>query len=474
MAAIKTLELDPTRENIYNTLVADAVGRNKHLWRFAGFCSVQERRCSIALDSAWGTGKTFFLKQLEMLFDAYRDQPKQLNADKQKAIRDHFETFANDDELGMAIQPHFCVYYDAWLNDNANDPLLSILHELIKQTGFKKKEKIDYWKTASSLVDAITGRNTSGLVNLAQETNPVLDIKDQKSFYDFFADYLDQLVPKNNGRLLVLIDELDRCKPTYAVQLLERIKHYLSNDRITFVFAVNEEQLLNTIKVFYGEEFDAYQYLDRFFDYRLSLPKPDMEVFNKYYGFDQSNEQTSLYRGVCDAFVQEYSLSLRETTKYRNWVEIVCGAFLKQQPEANDKSWKVVICIIIPVMLGLKLKDKTLFSAFISGHIPEQIVNPLHAVVNRCHVANDFLTHLKPPRLEKINGSSQWTDKQNPVNCIGNIYKYLFTSHFLWEKSASDCGFIFKNKMRETISLAPSFMDDFIKFDTNTEETAHG
>lgn len=471
---IKSLELDPTQENIYNTLAADAVGRNKHLWRFAGFCSFQERRCSIELDSAWGTGKTFFLKQLEMLFDAYRDQPKQLNADKQKTIRDRFETFANDDKFGMAIQPHFCVYYDAWLNDNADDPLLSILYELIKQTGFKKKEKIDYWKTASGLVDAITGRNTSGLVDLVKGTNPVLDIKDHKSFYDFFADYLDKLIPKEHGRLLVLIDELDRCKPTYAVQLLERIKHYLSNDKITFVFAVNEEQLLNTIKVFYGEGFDAYKYLDRFFNYRLSLPNPDINSFNKYYGFDQVDEQAKLYSSVCDTFIQEYPLSPREAIKYRQWVKIVCDSFLKKHDQAEDKSWRVVMFIIIPVVLGLKIKDSSLYSDFMNGRSPEEYVNPLHDIVNSCQIAKDYLSHLRPPRMENIDGTSQWVDTQNATSCIDTIYKHLFKTPTIYKDPFSKYGFNFKEEMRDAIYLAPSLMADFLTFDTNTEETAHG
>ena len=119
MAGIKTLELDPTRENIYNTLVANAVGRNKALWRFACFCSAQESRCSIAIDGGWGTGKTFFLRQLEMLFDACGDQKEQLKDEERNAIRKLFFDRADDDSPGMTIQSHACVYYDAWLNDSS-------------------------------------------------------------------------------------------------------------------------------------------------------------------------------------------------------------------------------------------------------------------------------------------------------------------------------------------------------------------
>ena len=48
---------------------------------------------------------------------------------------------------------------------------------------------------------------------------------------------------KKGNRLIIMVDELDRCKPSYAVKLLERIKHYFTNDRITFVFSVNTYEL---------------------------------------------------------------------------------------------------------------------------------------------------------------------------------------------------------------------------------------
>ena len=87
------------------------------------------------------------------------------------------------------------------------------------------------------------------------------------------------LLPERGNRLVVFVDELDRCKPSYAVQLLERIKHYFSNDKVTVVFSINTKELQHSIRKFYGAEFDANKYLDRFFDYRISLPDADMDNY---------------------------------------------------------------------------------------------------------------------------------------------------------------------------------------------------
>ena len=74
---------------------------------------------------------------------------------------------------------------------------------------------------------------------------------------------------------MVMINELDRCRPSYAVELLEVAKHLFSADRIVFVLAVNCDQLAHSVTALYGNDFDAEGYLRRFFDVDFQLPEPD-------------------------------------------------------------------------------------------------------------------------------------------------------------------------------------------------------
>lgn len=79
--------------------------------------------------------------------------------------------------------------------------------------------------------------------------------------------------------LFILIDELDRCKPSYSIQLLETIKHLFNVEGVYFIVATASEQLSHSINAVYGEKFESKRYLNRFFDQEYSLKSPDKEKY---------------------------------------------------------------------------------------------------------------------------------------------------------------------------------------------------
>lgn len=72
-------------------------------------------------------------------------------------------------------------------------------------------------------------------------------------------------------RIVIIIDELDRCTPDYAIETLEAIHHIFASERITFVLGLHRQQLMESIKAIYGQGFDAEGYLDRFIDLTIPL-----------------------------------------------------------------------------------------------------------------------------------------------------------------------------------------------------------
>lgn len=83
---------------------------------------------------------------------------------------------------------------------------------------------------------------------------------------------------QGSGRLsapmFVFVDELDRCRPDFAIALLEGLKHIFGIDGVCFVVSVNMAQMSESVKAVYGAGFEGFGYLERFFDMRYALPRP--------------------------------------------------------------------------------------------------------------------------------------------------------------------------------------------------------
>ena len=213
------------------------------------------------------------------------------------------------------FQPQVCVYYDAWANDGDEDPVLSLVYEIINdvELDYSLPKDGDCIKIASTVLDSFTGKNWTAVIDALRGEDPLAEIKKAKSIEEEIKNFLDSLLYERGNRLVVFVDELDRCRPSFAVKLLERIKHYFANDRITFVFSINAEELQHTIRQHYGSGFDACRYLERFFDLRVSLPPADMAKFYRSIGY---NGSSFVYDKVCEAVIKKYQFSLRETAKY--------------------------------------------------------------------------------------------------------------------------------------------------------------
>ena len=216
----------------------------------------------------WGSGKTFFVKQCKYVLDCLNSSD-----DSQKGNINSEKLFNKENLDDIDKKPFRTVYYDAWEHDNETDPIQSLLACIATSNwASNPKLKDTIRKTADigvNLLKVITpkrGEAVEDLINLVdKKAKDYKDKVDLEKLKKEFYDALVELAPED-GKLIVFVDELDRCKPTYAIKVLERIKHYFSVPNITFIFSVDLSQLQNTVKRYYGEEFDGYHYLDRFFD----------------------------------------------------------------------------------------------------------------------------------------------------------------------------------------------------------------
>lgn len=233
----------------------------------------------LAVDSGWGTGKTTFLRMWCR----------------------HLQN-----------RGHRCLYFNAWKNDFALDPLAALVGELTtglqEQGGLSQESRrwiVALKKLGNTLVNRyVLAAVTSTVYNListdstaetdeaqiraekvADATGAVVSDAiekyqqtrdDLESFRKHLAALVQELTLQESGssKVVMFIDELDRCRPLYAVELLERVKHLFDVPGVTFVLGLDLEQLSHSVKAVSGGTFDGSGYLRRFFDLRWKLPYP--------------------------------------------------------------------------------------------------------------------------------------------------------------------------------------------------------
>jgi predicted KAP-like P-loop ATPase len=196
----------------------------------------------IAINNKWGSGKTTFVKMWE-------------------------QDLKNLD--------YKTIYFNAWENDFEGNPLVAMLAEMKvinpnEEESFNKVMK-NAAKISKNIIPSIAISflkkyiDSETILNGIKDTsNTIIEIfeddineysKRKKSIEDFKKSLSQFVAEESKGKQLIfIIDELDRCRPTYSVQLLEQIKHFFSIPNIIFVLSIDKIQLENAVCGVYGSE----------------------------------------------------------------------------------------------------------------------------------------------------------------------------------------------------------------------------
>ena len=418
-------DLTPTNENVYQTFIDDKIGRNPKVFKFISLINRINSSCSISLDGSWGSGKTIFVKQVKMVLDALNQYKAKSDFTNQQeeAVKTVFTRLTDKNTSIDSIKPHVCVYYDAWENDSDTDPLISLVHGIVKDfsCGYKFEHAPDLGKVAASLAmgfsSAITNVDVHQIFEDCHFTNDLEEFEKTKELEQTISEMLDSLLPEHGDRLIIFIDELDRCKPTFAVKLLERVKHYFTNEKITFVFSTNVKELSNTIKNLYGSNFNADRYLDKFFDLRLSLPPIDISEYLSKLGYWEENV-------ILKKIFNDYSFSMREICRFLKIYELAKPSdfAVNSVPYSQECNYgfRILEYCVLPLLIALQITDSQKLSDFINGRNSKPLI--------------DLLGNIHYPYLDILNINSMPIYKEKGEVCqkdvINCLYEKIYNPNF--------------------------------------------
>ena len=414
---------NPTEENILKTLLDDPLGRFQELSQFVRLLNSIEDSCTIALDGDWGSGKTFFIKQAKMIIDAYNGGIDKTNA---ASIKNKFGNITNTSQI--------TAYYDAWENDGEADPLLSILYEIIKAFDYdiKNFSRNNASQIPTTLLKSISemlttkffGVSSKETIEKLSDTNPFDQIQNNKDLKEKIATFLQEVKIERGNKLIIFIDELDRCNPTYAVKTLERIKHYFSSPDIIFVLAVNLSELQNTIKQYYGSSFNAYQYLDRFFDLRLGLNSIDINKFiNAQKLWPNSENEMEVCLSADKIIAKFFSFSMRTIDRYFKQVKFIQQNIINELGNyvyyEQSNAYYFLGTYVAPILVALKLYSINEYKEFVRGNRLDLFID----IFNKYH--SDTSTKYDFDAYFKLGTTG---DMQSYKTNCKTIYNYIFTN----------------------------------------------
>lgn len=400
-------------ELLLDALEKDYIGRNDFLLYFLEKIDKSDRNRLIALDGSWGSGKTVFVKQLSMILNETNINSKVENKD----YKDRIINFINKNNLELKNN-YLPIYFDAWKYDSDIYPLRNLIYEISCQTKNKYNGNFEELK---KILDDLFSYFGKGLrpIDFIENVKDIFTNKDETSaisFHEKFESYLDEVIKERCDKLVIFIDELDRCNPRYAVSLLEEVKHYVDDDRVIFVFSLNLEQLQYTIEHYYGTGFDSYRYLDKMFHENNILPEPD---YDKYYSnlIDKNDVIYKIYGYLFD----RYRVSLREQNKiilnFKN-----SNAFKtinKKVPLLSE--YEVgryfTLVYIVPIMAVLHTTNINDYNRFKSGQYKELFVD----LMKQDYALSYFkvFVNVKTDQNNKI-------DEESLNNVLDFIYSNIF------------------------------------------------
>lgn len=288
------------------------------------------RAYTIAIDSPWGTGKSIFLEKFENLLETECEDTLRVvhyNAWKNDFWNNAFEPFAE----AIFSSDWFCSALDEQTSDRTADKVLSAAKNFAIAFLKGKLEKdldLEYAeKGFSDLGDAV--RN-------ATSKYPNAISKEYAAFTDnleLMQQAMDKVLHESleDGKLVVIIDELDRCRPTFAIETLEIVKHIMDVENVVYIFALDVKQLGAAIRQVYGADTDATGYLMRFFSYYSRMPEAD--IFNFLKGKLNDVEIAKRYPPLTQELAEIaklMGLSVRDIETIGKVYRIMIDTFLKE------------------------------------------------------------------------------------------------------------------------------------------------
>jgi hypothetical protein len=343
-----------TYPNEFNIDCPDLLNSEKYITEF--YSIVEKTNFYVyGFTGDWGIGKTSFIKMWEKML-----------SEKEKPFI-HVDAFKNDidsEPFIMLLNAFTNLLEKVYANEGKN---ISIYLQDFKN----KAKEIFTIKNISKLGINFLFEKTIGKDNAKEFLGTTFassfeDFTKIQSLYEKLQEILYKLMEEiDNRQLYIIVDELDRCRPDFALETLERIKHLFHIKNVKYILVYNEKAMNSIINNKYGTGIDANRYIDKFVQFKYQFNN----IYRQRNWFDIFLETTFKNVGpsfVCSFLVNntttimkikyDFHLTLRD-------MEIIVNNLLQYYPEDNNEIIGMISCEI------LKIINKNMFDEIYDYYI---------------------------------------------------------------------------------------------------------
>lgn len=387
----------------------------------------KEENYVLNVNAIWGAGKTWFLRRWA------------------GEIKDNYPV----------------VFIDSWKSDHSKDPFLSVISAIskdleslvdvrFKESAITKRSWLLLKGVAPEITKGIVkkylnineevfgeligkddvstlgdlgGKAVEKLIKIHDETNSTID--DFKKAIAVFLSLIEQK-SKKEMPLFVFVDELDRCRPTYAIEMLETIKHIFDIKKVVFIIATDKGQLQHSIKAVYGEGFDSQRYLDRFFNRSVTLRQFSLREFISF----KVNESKVFY-DYCNDF-DNFWFQCGNEDYIDDVINILtyaadsvgmdlrtCSYWFDRLEAIITNGSKRIDIVFMSFIMAIYSSNQSIYSEFITGEFSKD-----SDVVGFCN------NNLKFPKEKKINIKSSDELLRKAIKVDSSMQHYIKSSDY--------------------------------------------
>lgn len=356
---------NPGDDELLELISSNSLNRNQDIADMLRLLMNIDKGLSIFLDGDWGSGKTYFVRSLKIVIDNLNTCPDVLPAGINMIASNAFKgnTSWHCDYLP--------VYYNAWSCDYWGDPLASIACTLAAETDEVRLESEPsdnkVIKTALKALMELTFNCCipwlgSAIDKTAQamEAEDLLDaFKKRSSLRCAVAEAVNLVLKERADKLLLIVDELDRCEPRFACKLLEELKTLFDLDNVVVLYSLNTEQLAHVIEGQYGAGFNGNRYLSKFYDITIPIRTVDMDDYLAHREMNPSYQSSLVIKSIVEA----HEMSLRETNRLID----ICKPNLDRLDDVHNTN-EAVFCVSFmdTVVAGIRVSNPAAYDRLIN------------------------------------------------------------------------------------------------------------